>query len=189
MGTVRDRPGLSPPCQQAWGLLPRGSPRTLRARLSDTKNKKPSRTSERPQRRAEAVRGHRDRQDQSRKRAAHTRRDNDLMSAPRPAPRSSPGIRTDPRPSAIGSPATPSGTIARTAATPGKPPVYGPHDPRNRRQRSTPEDDVQTPVKPSTVNVSAALASMYRSRFSSVTSRAAAHTARPRLTAMPDDIP
>jgi hypothetical protein len=98
MGTVRDRPGLSPPCQQAWGLLPRGSPCTLRARLSDTKNRKPSRTSERPQRRADGVRGHRDRQDQSRKRAEHTRHDNDLMSAPRPAPRRSPGIRTDPRP-------------------------------------------------------------------------------------------
>ena len=99
MGTVRNRLGLSPPCQQAWGLLPRGSPRTLRARLSDTKNRKPSRISERPQRRADAVRRHRDRdrQDQSRKRAAHTRHDNDLMSAPRPAPRSSPGIRTDPR--------------------------------------------------------------------------------------------
>src|SRR5260370_36336392 len=34
MGTVRDRLGLSPPCQQAPGLLPRGSPRTLRARLT-----------------------------------------------------------------------------------------------------------------------------------------------------------
>ena len=33
-GTVRDRLGLSPPCQQARGLLPRGSPRTLLARLT-----------------------------------------------------------------------------------------------------------------------------------------------------------
>ena len=140
MRTARDRPGLSPPCQQARGLLPRGSPRTLRARLSDTKNRKPSRTSERPQRRADAVRGHRDRQDQSRKRAEHTRHDNDLMSAPRPAPRSSPGIRTNPRPTARGSPATPSSTIARTAAAPGKPPCMA-RDPRNRLQRSTPEDD------------------------------------------------
>ena len=72
------------PASKHGACSPGGSPRTLRARLSDTKNRKPSRISERPQRRADAVRRHRDRdrQDQSRKRAAHTRHDNDLMSAP-----------------------------------------------------------------------------------------------------------
>ena len=107
-----------------------------------TMNSKPSRTLEQPQRRADAVCLHRDRPDQARKHAGHKWHDNDLMSASQPAPRSSPGIRTDARSPAIWGRRLPGPAPQPDPplhpANPGARPA---RDPRNRRHHSTSGDD------------------------------------------------
>jgi hypothetical protein len=141
-GTAGDRPGLSPPSRQARGLLPPWFVAHAAGPADgDTENRKPSRPHERPQRRADAVRGHRDRQDQSRTRAGHTGHDNHLMSASRSAPRScrESGQTRDPR--------LQDRRLPRPAPQPDPPlhpaipRAWPARDPRNSPQHSTSEDD------------------------------------------------
>ena len=129
------------PASKHGACSPRSAAHPAGPAGGDTMNSKPSRTLEQPQRRADAVCLHRDRPDQARKHAGHKWHDNDLMSASQPAPRSSPGIRTDARSPAIRSSATRSSTSAGSAAAPGKPGARAAGDPRNRRHHSTSGDD------------------------------------------------
>ena len=109
------------PASKHGACSPRSAAHPAGPAGGDTMNSKPSRTLEQPQRRDGAVCLHRDRPDQARKHAGHKWHGNDLISASQPAPRSSPGIRTDARSPAIGSSATQSSTSAGSAAAPGKP--------------------------------------------------------------------